>query len=248
MADETGALDEDDLFGLSPPDLSSPLSPKPASAPPRGAPRPAAPPAAVAAAASARPAASAPPAASPLPPPSAVEAASAPVVSVHALAEPIDELLQQVTEQTLRMNHFDAGLKEMAKAVVDVGESTQSALVEVRGLVAQVARPGGVGQSDHWQDHVAERLDSLETRAAQARARQLGLLALATVELLLLLLVVAVQVGWVSFRKKSEEFSFAPPPASAAPAATTAPVLPPSPPPDLSPVKSPKGPKGRPRH
>ncbi len=144
--------------------------------------------------------------------------------------EPLEEVLEQVSEQALRVNHVDAALKELSHSMTDLAELTHTGLVELRGLLAAGAQ-GADPLTEGWQHSVNERLEELEHRArgaARARFFIFGLLAL---QAALLIVVLLVSTGTIGDKKPSESFSFAPPTnASSPPAvkpATPAPTTPP---------------------
>jgi hypothetical protein len=157
--------------------------------------------------------------------------------------EPLDEVLQRMSEQTLQLNHVEAGLKEVATSVSDVGEATQAGLLEVRNLIAQMAqiaqsRPaaGGAGTpAEGTQQSIIERLDELEATAASSGRKQTLMVAALAVQIVALAFMLAVSTGTINLQKKSEQFAFAPPapqavtsspPAANANAPAVAPVLP----------------------
>ncbi len=178
--------------------------------------------------------------------PAAAPAPAGAAEVVEAVAEPLDELLQQGTEQTLHLNHVEGALREIAKSITDLGDATQAGLVEVRGLVAQggARAPAAEGGGD-WQKAMGERIDELEAAASRSGRMQTALLAVAGLELVALVFVILLETGAVSFKKKSEEFSFAPPPPVAAQPAT---AVAPAPLPLPEPAAPPKDTKARRRN
>lgn len=141
-----------------------------------------------------------------------------------AISDPLDEVLQQVSELTLRTNHLDAALKELERSVNDTGEATHTGLVEIRGLLA-AGRDGSLPQDA--SSAVSERLDAIEAGLANAGRRSAVISILLIAVLVLEGFGLLVATGVVSFKKKSEEFSFAPPPSTATPAPPPTAVMPP---------------------
>lgn len=166
-----------------------------------------------------------------------------------AISDPLDEVLQQVSELTLRTNHIDAAVKGLENSITDLGETTHTGLVEIRGLLVQAHTEAGPPASSA----VAERLEVLEISAARS-ARQRGILTA--------LLVASVAIGVVNLamtwgsgsKKKGEDIAFTPPPAgpAAVSVSTPAPAITPVVPatvPSLDPVKTPgKDPKATHHH
>ena len=144
------------------------------------------------------------------------------------VADPLDEVLQQVSELTLRTNHLDAALKDVAQAVGDLGETTHTGLVEIRGLVVQGHAETGTGEG--WRA-INERLDGLEIQAAGVARKQLLILVLLLLMFAFSALGLAFGTGLLGAKKKSEDFTFPPPPPqnSLSPPLTPAPPIVPPP-------------------
>jgi hypothetical protein len=104
----------------------------------------------------------------------------------------IEEVLQQSSEQTLKLNHIDEAVKQLTQTVSDLGDTLQTGLLEVRNLAAQKPQtPAAIATGDDatYKQAVIERLDELE-RTAHASARKLMLFGvIVTVQLVLLLVV-----------------------------------------------------------
>ena len=168
-----------------------------------------------------------------------------------AISDPLDEVLQQVSELTLRTNHIDAAVKGLETSITDLGETTHTGLVEIRGLLAQ---GGPAGASPPVSSAVSERLDALEVAAARS-ARHGGILMLLLIATLAIGVInLAMSALGTGLKKKGDDIAFAPPSGGAAaiPATPASPAITPivaAPVPSLDPVKTPgKDPKAAHHH
>lgn len=157
-----------------------------------------------------------------------------------AALDPLEEVLQQVAEQTLRVNNLDATVKEVAQGMSDLGEAVQAGLLEVRNLVVHAPVASGAG-SDDWRRQLGERLDELEGALGRTARRQALLGVLLVIQLVISALVAAELTGLIAKAGAPEVPTFAPPAmSSSAPAASPIPGVPPlepaSPPPSPSPA------------
>jgi hypothetical protein len=117
----------------------------------------------------------------------------------------IEEVLQQSSEQTLKLTHIDEGVKELKQEVADLGDTLQAGLLEVRNLTASKASPAAQAASGDevtYRQSVIERLEELE-RGSQNSARKLGVLMIvSTLSLGMMALLALVAFHVIDLRKK----------------------------------------------
>ncbi len=158
-----------------------------------------------------------------------------------AQTDSIEEVLQQSSEQTLKLTHIDEGVRKLEQTVSDLGDTLQAGLLEVRNLAAQKPQtPAAIASGDDaaYRQAVIERLDQLEEHVSQAN-RKLGILTVLTgVTVLLALVTALVAFNVIKVRKPEPPITYTPPPPAA-----VAPAPPPakeSPPPEINLGKSKK--------
>ncbi|MBN1960811.1 MAG: hypothetical protein JW841_07670 [Deltaproteobacteria bacterium] len=117
----------------------------------------------------------------------------------------LDEVLQQISELTLRTNNIDTAIKTLDSALSDVGETTHTGLVEIRGLLAN----NGEAQPQKSLTGINERFELLEVMLAKIGNRQ---------RMFIGLLIAAIAIGVInaiaifSFGFSQEtDISFTPP-------------------------------------
>ncbi len=116
-------------------------------------------------------------------------------------AETLEEVLHQISEQTLRLAHIDEALHEIRQELQDGSEAAQTGLVELRGLVAARPEPQaasgteGAAAAEWLATTLGDRFEQVERQAAQSGSR-IGLVTiLIAVQLLLTAAVLLVSLG-----------------------------------------------------
>jgi len=129
-------------------------------------------------------------------------------IPISEVVDPLDEVLQHTSEQTLRIGHVDESVGEVKQGLADLSDVMQAGLTEIRTAVAMAgaatealaqgrsAAGGGAPVSDDaWRHSLSERLDELEASSKASAKTHTIVLAVGAVQLVLLLVLMLVALG-----------------------------------------------------
>lgn len=133
------------------------------------------------------------------------------------IIDPLDEVIQQISEQALRMSHLDETVRGVGQSVFDLNEAMQAGFAEVRARAdtasASAAPPTGL----------TERLDVIEEQQGRLASRQRWIMLLLVLLLGAAGLLTAATLGLLRQLRDSDAPAA---PVSVAAPATPTPVIP----------------------
>ncbi len=141
-----------------------------------------------------------------------------------AAVDPLEEVLEQSSQQTLKLSHLDEGLRTLHKAVDDLSETMQAGFVELRQVAAQkptAPAPAFDSAALGLPSNLGARLDELEVAVAAQGKKQGLLLGLVAVQLVVCLVLALVAFGVIKGGAQPE-----PPPPVVAPPVVQPPPAP----------------------
>ncbi|OGQ84175.1 MAG: hypothetical protein A2289_10610 [Deltaproteobacteria bacterium RIFOXYA12_FULL_58_15] len=129
------------------------------------------------------------------------------------VVDSVEEVLQQSSEQTLRLAHLEDAVNALAQTFSDFQDEMHAGFAEVRAVTEATAaqQPVAVGMSG--RESLTERLDFVEEQASQGNKRQGLLTVLAILQTILLIAMLAIVL-----MAKNKPTTELPPPAYKEPA------------------------------